>query len=147
MTDFFDTVPEEKVNAMVIASLEMIRSLNDIYGAERANELWNSLGETLGNEIKFKVFTVMLTGELPGGAAYIIGPFNFSWDSDNGVEKVKAIKALRAFADLGLKEAKDLIESAASTYGRTMVKPSRVRTSEERRRFINEMKDAGVKIT
>jgi hypothetical protein len=137
---------EAKVNQMLISSLDMIRALNDLYGAELANELWGKLGETLGDEIKLKVFTLMLTGELPGGTVRICGPIDWGYTTGSGAQKVAGIKAIRAYTGMGLKEAKDAIEAAAETNGYYTLKSNYSVAPDARRQFIRDMAAAGIKV-
>src|SRR5687768_1211833 len=56
-----------------------------------------------------------------------------------GANKVNAIKAVRAITGLGLKEAKDLVESAPATVKDAVSK-------EEAAKYKKELEDAGSKV-
>ncbi|MDH7487577.1 MAG: 50S ribosomal protein L7/L12 [Anaerolineae bacterium] len=63
---------------------------------------------------------VVATGVVPGVAAAPVEEVEekTEWDvelKDFGAKKIQVIKAVRAITDLGLKEAKDLVESAPVT--------------------------------
>ena len=59
--------------------------------------------------------------------------------ADAGANKVNAIKAVRAITGLGLKEAKDLVESAPATIKDAVSK-------EDAAKFKKELEDAGAKV-
>ena len=59
--------------------------------------------------------------------------------ADAGANKVNAIKAVRAITGLGLKEAKDLVESAPATVKEAVSK-------EDAAKFKKELEDAGAKV-
>lgn len=59
--------------------------------------------------------------------------------ADAGANKVNAIKAVRAITGLGLKEAKDLVESAPATVKDAVSK-------EDAAKFKKELEDAGAKV-
>ena len=59
--------------------------------------------------------------------------------ADAGANKVNAIKAVRAITGLGLKEAKDLVESAPATVKDGVSK-------DDAAKFKKELEDAGAKV-
>ena len=59
--------------------------------------------------------------------------------ADAGANKVNAIKAVRAITGLGLKEAKDLVESAPATVKDGVNK-------DEAAKYKKELEDAGAKV-
>ena len=59
--------------------------------------------------------------------------------ADTGANKVNVIKAVRAITSLGLKEAKDLVESAPATVKDGVSK-------EDAAKFKKELEDAGAKV-
>jgi len=59
--------------------------------------------------------------------------------ADAGANKVNAIKAVRAITGLGLKEAKDLVESAPATVKDAVSK-------DEAAKYKKELEDAGAKV-
>jgi len=59
--------------------------------------------------------------------------------ADAGANKVNAIKAVRAITGLGLKEAKDLVESAPATVKEAVSK-------DEAAKYKKELEDAGAKV-
>jgi large subunit ribosomal protein L7/L12 len=59
--------------------------------------------------------------------------------ADAGANKVNAIKAVRAITGLGLKEAKDLVDSAPATVKDAVSK-------DEAAKYKKELEDAGAKV-
>jgi large subunit ribosomal protein L7/L12 len=59
--------------------------------------------------------------------------------AEAGANKVNAIKAVRAITGLGLKEAKDLVESAPATVKDAVSK-------DEAAKYKKELEDAGAKV-
>jgi large subunit ribosomal protein L7/L12 len=59
--------------------------------------------------------------------------------AETGANKVNVIKAVRAITSLGLKEAKDLVESAPATVKDAVSK-------EDAAKFKKELEDAGAKV-
>jgi large subunit ribosomal protein L7/L12 len=59
--------------------------------------------------------------------------------ADAGANKVNAIKAVRAITGLGLKEAKDLVESAPATVKDAVSK-------DDAAKYKKELEDAGAKV-
>jgi large subunit ribosomal protein L7/L12 len=59
--------------------------------------------------------------------------------AEAGANKVNAIKAVRAITGLGLKEAKDLVESAPATVKDAVSK-------DDAAKFKKELEDAGAKV-
>ena len=59
--------------------------------------------------------------------------------AETGANKVNVIKAVRAITSLGLKEAKDLVESAPATVKDAV-------STEDAAKFKKELEDAGAKV-
>ncbi|KAG1368082.1 putative 50S ribosomal protein L7/L12-like [Cocos nucifera] len=65
--------------------------------------------------------------------------FELRLDSFDAAAKIKVIKEVRAFTDLGLKEAKDLVEKTPTIIKRGVSK-------EEGEQIIEKMKAVGAKV-
>ena len=94
-----DNQKDEVLNA----SMNMMRTITDIWGPERGMELWDGIATVLGQDIKGALFFAMLTGE--GLGDVILTKVNTN-------QAVPVIKQIRYASGLGLKEAKDLYDSA-----------------------------------
>lgn len=87
------------------SSLMFLRAVGNVYGSDRAMEIWSKLADTLTPDLKGWVFEAMLLGRM--GSTMTINKFSqFS-------NKVGVIKAIRTYDRrmLGLKEAKDMYEA------------------------------------
>lgn len=94
----------ELEDEIIFDGIRFMESLSRCYGAERAIEVWNCMGETLGQDIKQQVFFAMLTGETSNRMRVSRGTCT---------EAVAAIRAMRVATGMGLKEAKDLWDLTA----------------------------------
>lgn len=88
----------DELDEVVFDGIRFLESLTRHYGAEKGMEVWEKMGEALGDEVKGKVFFSMLTGESSNRVRIQAGTCT---------EAVAAIKAIRAGTGYGLKEAKD----------------------------------------
>lgn len=86
------------------SSLMFLRAVGNVYGSDRAMEMWGQLADTVTPELKCWVFEAMLLGRM--GSTMTINKFSqFS-------NKLGVIKAIRTYDRrmLGLKEAKDMYD-------------------------------------
>lgn len=65
--------------------------------------------------------------------------FDLKLESFDAASKIKIIKEVRSFTDLGLKEAKDLVEKAPAVLKKGVLK-------EEAEKIVEKMKLAGAKV-
>lgn len=86
------------------SSLMFLRAVGNVYGSDRAMEMWGQLADTLTPDLKGWVFEAMLLGRM--GATITINRL------PPHSNKVGIIKAIRSHDRrmLGLKEAKDLYD-------------------------------------
>ncbi|KAK4741458.1 hypothetical protein SAY87_025046 [Trapa incisa] len=66
--------------------------------------------------------------------------FDLKLEAFDAAAKIKVIKEVRAFTDLGLKEAKDLVEKAPMLLKKGV-------TKEEAEKIVAKMKEVGAKVT
>lgn len=102
---------------MAVSKDDIIQALKDMPAIE-LSELVKELEETFGVSAAAPV--VMAGGVAAGGDAAADGGAEEKDSYDvvieaAGSEKIKVIKAVREITSLGLKEAKDLVESAPGT--------------------------------
>ena len=88
----------DELDEVVFDGIRFLESLTRFYGADKGMEVWEKMGEALGDEIKGKVFFSMLTGESSNRVRIQAGTCT---------EAVAVIKAIRMGTGYGLKEAKD----------------------------------------
>ncbi|KAF9619219.1 hypothetical protein IFM89_005773 [Coptis chinensis] len=65
--------------------------------------------------------------------------FDLKLEGFEAASKIKIIKEVRTFTDLGLKEAKDLVEKAPTLLKKGV-------TKEEAQKIIDKMKEIGAKV-
>ncbi len=88
----------DPLDDVVFDGIRFLESLTRHYGPEKGMQVWEKMGEAVGDEIKGKVFFSMLTGESSNRVRIQAGTCN---------QAVAAIKAIRSGTGYGLKEAKD----------------------------------------
>jgi hypothetical protein len=102
---------DELYDALITDSIRFLESLGNYYGAERAMEVWQALGPTVGDDVKGQVFMTMLSGNNHSmtirlnRSPTMLNPVGYA---------VPVIKTIRAATGIGLKEAKDLWDDTAS---------------------------------
>lgn len=101
---------ETEQQDLVWASIGLMQTVTDIYGAEQGMELWNTIADTIDPDLKSAVFVAMLTGSHDCNRITVrnplMGPVN---------DKVGLIRCIRTYdcRRPGLKEAKDIADSLA----------------------------------
>lgn len=99
--EFNNLSSEEKIK-IVHVSIELMKTLTEIWGSDRGMELWEKISEALGNDIKGEIFFGMITGK------YKSGSLNIKTVSTN--HYVMMIKQVKTATGFGLKEAKDFCD-------------------------------------
>lgn len=120
----FDCVVED--------SVRLLESMSTLYGAERAMEMWAALGREVGAEVQARVFLVMLTGH--GGTRVYAR-------RGTCTQAVTAIKTIRAYTGLGLKEAKDMWDLTAVANKEIVIECNK---REHARNLSRELRDIGM---
>ena len=90
---------------LVDASLHFMRAIGNIYGSDRAMDMWNTIADTVNTDLKGWTFEAMLLGRVGEGIVITkLSPYS---------NKVGVIKAIRTYdrRNLGLKEAKDMYDA------------------------------------
>lgn len=123
---------DNELDEVVFDGIRFLESMTRYYGAEKGMALWEKMGETLGDEIKGKVFFSMLTGESSNRARIERG-----W-CDTAVE---AIKAIRGGTGMGLKEAKDAWDLSA-----VKVVTLECENREQKRAMSRKLRDIGMTV-
>lgn len=97
---------EEQEMRIITHGIQMMKVMSEIHGAEKGMEMWNTIGESLGAEIKGKIFFAMLSGT-SGGSTITVKAVDKA-----AVQKIGLIKAIRTvdIRGLGLMESKLLSE-------------------------------------
>jgi ribosomal protein L7/L12 len=120
---------ENQKDEVLNSSMNLMRTITDIWGAERGMELWDSIATTLGQDVKGAIFFAMLTGE--GLGDVILTKVNTN-------QAIETIKAIRAATGMGLKEAKDTYDAARDKgFAKFSVYP------KERVAFLKQLRNIG----
>ena len=142
------TSNQENSNETVTAIVEELSELTLLEVAD----LTEILRKKLGIE-EMPVMAVMMPGMGFGGAMPARGAtgaakveekkektaFDLKLESFDAAAKIKIIKEVRTFTDLGLKEAKELVEKAPAVLKKGVLK-------EEAEKIVEKMKEIGAKV-
>jgi hypothetical protein len=81
-----------------------LRAIGNVYGSDRAMEMWLQLADTINPDLKGWTFEAMLLGRMESSIVITNMAYN--------VSRIGVIKAIRTYdrRGLGLKEAKDMVE-------------------------------------
>jgi len=98
-------------HTLIDASICFMRTVTDVYGAEKGMELWSSIADTIDTDLKAEVFMAMLTGDYRQDKINAKPAF-----SGASINKVGLIRCIRNYdkRKLGLKEAKDIADRLVS---------------------------------
>lgn len=109
------TQTNEELQALINDGLNFLESMNRFYGTDRAHELWLGMKEAMGRDIQMEIFNAMLKGDTGDAIRFRVLP-------STSHMAVNTIKAIREYAGLGLKEAKDIWDAAKETGQWTQIK-------------------------
>ncbi len=112
-------IPNEHRDAIISNGLHFMRAITEAYGAEEGMRLWETIAGTLDPDVKGQIFFAMITGTY--NDTIVLRRANAAGIAN----RVAAIKEIRNWTSLGLKEAKDAsdaVESGRSV--RITVKPA-----------------------
>lgn len=100
-------LPEKHQEELVNASIGLMQAVSDIYGAERGQELWTTIADTIDPELKGAVFMAMLTGNYRRNRLHVRNPF-----VSDVTNKVAVVKCIRTYDSrrLTLKEAIEITD-------------------------------------
>jgi ribosomal protein L7/L12 len=126
---------EHTKDRLIIEAIAFMQAVIAEYGAEKGEEMWDTIVLTLDPSVKRQILVKMLTGDFVGKVV-IRG-----YRGERRV--VHAIKAVRSITGLGLKEAKDLVDRAYGSGNRGGL-PTEIQVdSHKRRDAIKELEAAG----
>lgn len=92
-------ITNDQEKDIIINGLHFMRSITEAHGAEEGMRLWEAIGDTLGHDLKGKIFFAMVAGTHNDTIVLKNIKVNSS--------AVSCIKEIRHWTGLGLKEAKD----------------------------------------
>jgi hypothetical protein len=98
---------EKYQEELVNASIGLMQIVSEIYGAERVQELWTTIADTIDPELKDAVFMAMLTGNYRRNRLHVRNPF-----VSDVANKVAVVKCIRTYDNrrLTLKEAVEIAD-------------------------------------
>ena len=128
----FDELTEDQKEVLTSDSITLMRSLAEIYGSDAGMDLWNSIGDTLGADVKDVVFMNLLVGNLGNRVTVRVVDDRLDW-------KVPVIRAIRNATGMGLKDAKDKAE---------LEMPYHISVpSSKRMELVRQLKDVGCTVS
>lgn len=95
-------IPDRQRVDIIVNGLHFMRSITEAYGAEVGLKLWDTIANTLDQDVKAQIFLAMITGEYRN-RIYFKG-------IDPNADTVACIRALRLWSGLGLKEAREICD-------------------------------------
>jgi Ribosomal protein L7/L12 C-terminal domain len=133
MTDDFNYLPDMRV---VRSARSFIKSLCEVYGAKEGMVVWDKIRNTLSDQMACDIFHGMLIGTDDVEVISI------------GDQKIEAIKEVRGFTGMGLKESKDFVESVMNggSGGKTQTIDTTFKTPDQINVFCTAMRRIGCEI-
>lgn len=131
MTD----IPDYAMDAIITDGIAFMRSITNAYGGEEGMDLWNTIADTLGPEIKGKIFFAMLTNSHDDKVTLS--------GAVQGTPKITCIKIIRRYTGMSLVDAKEAYESAADYGSKVIVKVN----PNQRRNLIDELRLNGMVVS
>jgi hypothetical protein len=127
---------EEEFQDIIDDGLAFLKSLTRYYGPEKGMEVWESMGDAIGVDVKGAIFFKMLVD--PNATKVRFMAYSIGGDPQNAVF---VIKAIRQYTGLGLKEAKDAWDGSK-------IKPVAVKTLDRLSRInlANELRQLGCRV-
>ena len=142
MSDATNTVEEKKESIVLSDKLEAIAKEIEGLTALELADLVKGLEDRLGIQAAAPMAAGMMMAAPAGGDAGAAAEEKTSFDvvlADAGDKKISVIKEVRAITSLGLKEAKDLVESAPKPVKEGV-------TKEEAEELKKKLEEAGAKV-
>lgn len=112
---------EETLEKVVFDGIRFLESLIDHYGADKGMEVWEAMGDAVGNEVKGRIFFAMVSNNFTTRVKFRAG------DAEAAGNSVSVIKTIRAYTGYGLKEAKDVWDLSKGSISEVQGKPDEIR--------------------
>jgi hypothetical protein len=126
------SINSSEMNAIVSDSLALIRTITTIYGSDEGMKLWETIADTLGPDVKGKIFFAMLTGSYEDGVVLI--------DKQYDSNRAECIKLIRLYTGMSLMDSKAAYEKA----GDRGTKVSLAVDVKDRAKMISELRQNGM---
>lgn len=123
---------DEAYQEIIFDGIRLLESIARYYGPEKSIEIWDKMGEAMGQDIKGQVFFNMLTGS--GGKRVHI-------QRGTATNAVECIKAIRHGTGYGLREAKD-------AWDLCILKPVALEchATESQKTMMRELRNLGIRV-
>lgn len=121
---------DNSLNAVILDGMRFLESITRHYGSDKGMEVWETMGQAMGQEVKGKIFFAMLTGETSGRVRMTVS-------NAAAMNPVSVIKTIREYTGLGLKDAKDLWDASKISTQVITVDPN------YQRDFANDLRKLG----
>lgn len=133
-TPFASVDNDFKEQNLIEDGLRFLASITEYYGAEDGLNVWNSICESVDQDIKGKIFFRMITGETMSSHVVFTTPPNTG-------QAVPIIKCIRTYTGYGLKDAKD-------AYDRSIANPEQLNNvkPDNKRDFVRELRSLGCRV-
>lgn len=112
---------EETLEKVVFDGIRFLESLINHYGADKGMEVWEAMGEAVGNEVKGRIFFAMVSNNFTTRVKFRAG------NAETDGNAVPVIKTIRSYTGYGLKEAKDLWDYSKGAIAEVQGKPDEIR--------------------
>ena len=114
---------------LIDSGLMFLRAVGNVYGSDRAMEMWHTIADAVNPDLKGWTFEAMLLGRMESSIV-ITGFSRF-------VNKISIIKAIRTWdrRGLGLKEAKDMYEGLVESSKEIVLEVNHNRVSHAAEEF------------
>jgi ribosomal protein L7/L12 len=119
---------------VVADGIRFMQSITQCYGVEKGYQIWETIAEAAGKEVKGKIMMAMLAGNPTLPIAISAG----AAAPDNAV---RVIKCMREHTGISLAQAKQVWDQ--SLEGRTVVPFGQLRDTNELVKLVNELTALG----
>lgn len=101
---------DNTLDEVITDGINFLQSLTKHYGNEKGMEIWESIGDAVGREVKGKIFFAMINGSHNTR-------MKFTADlAEQQGNAVSVIKTIRQYTGLGLREAKDIWDESKGKF-------------------------------
>lgn len=137
MSEFeFEHLADATRDTIVLSGLQFMRSITEAYGSEKGMLLWDTITETLGNDIKGAIFFRLMTGSGDCNVTVLATQTKTAGGSGNFIPYIKAV---REYTGHGLKEAKEFCDKTeAGSIGNLII------PFNKKMEFLRALREVGV---
>lgn len=124
----YEKLTSEQKFELLTNGHQFLRALCEVADNDVANEVWSQLADIVSPVYKQDLLMHLIVGKLDDVVLTGVGP-----------NVINAIKVVRAYTNLGLKEAKDLVDTARFV-GKSKIK---LTNPSHRNNMIRELRECG----